>query len=133
MGRETTKIKDMLKDNKNKIYPFVIWYVDSDRSKESFNKEVKPVACVEYEYAMKDWILKEDVQEAVKGYLKQKRTLKMMEIYDKMFKKASEDGDVNAAKWVESFFRSDFFNNGEDEIEDFLSGVNIPALKGGGD
>ena len=38
-------------------------------------------------------------------------------------------GDVNAARWVESFAKSDYFKESEDEIDAFLSGVSIPGLE----
>ena len=38
-------------------------------------------------------------------------------------------GDVNAAKWVEQFHESDFFDESTDEIDEFLNKVNIPKLK----
>ncbi len=31
---------------------------------------------------------------------------------------------------VEKFFGSDFFNDSADEIDDYLEGINIPALSG---
>ena len=38
-------------------------------------------------------------------------------------------GDVNAAKYIEGFHNSDFFDEGEDELNDFLNTINIPKLK----
>ena len=49
-------------------------------------------------------------------------------LYDSMLEKAL-DGDINAAKWVENFMKSDFFDDSVDEIDEFLSGINIPGLK----
>ncbi|NME94601.1 hypothetical protein HF847_01075 [Clostridium cochlearium] len=124
------EIKKYLKNNKEKKVYFIKWYIDSDdKTKESYEKECKPNSIVEYESAMK-WLLEEDVQEAVKAYLKNQRTFKMLEIYDSMLKKAI-NGDVKSAEWVEKFFKSDFFAGDEvDEIDEYLSGIDIPALKG---
>jgi hypothetical protein len=125
-----TKIKKILKSNNQKLSYFIKWYVDSDRSKESYNKEIRNNCSVEFETAMTDWLMREDTQEAIKAYLKSSQTLKMLDIYNSMYRKATEKGDVNSAKWCEEFFKSDFFGNNEDEINDYLSGINIPGLKG---
>ena len=45
-----------------------------------------------------------------------------------MYDKALQ-GDVNAAKWVESFAKSDFFDDSTDEIDDFLKDINIHTTK----
>jgi hypothetical protein len=124
------EIKKHLKSNKEKKVYFIKWYIDSeDKTKESYEKECKPNSIVEYESAMR-WLLEEDVQEAVKAYLKNQRVYKMLEIYDSMLKKAI-NGDVKSAEWVEKFFKSDFFKGDEvDEIDEYLSGIDIPALSG---
>ncbi|KRU25146.1 hypothetical protein VT91_24710 [Clostridium sporogenes] len=124
-----TNIKKLIKVNANKKAYFVKWYVDSDKSRESFDKEIKKLCNCEHEYAMSEWLLDEDVQNAIKEYLKQQRQIKMMEMYDAMYQKA-KNGDVKSAEWVEKFFKSDFFNDSADEIDDYLEGINIPALKG---
>ncbi|EJO5346487.1 hypothetical protein NRP93_000537 [Clostridium botulinum] len=124
-----TSIKKLIKTNANKKAYFVKWYVDSNKSKESFNKEIKKLCNCEWEYAMSEWLLDEDVQNAIKEYLKQQRQIKMLEMYDAMYQKA-KNGDVKSAEWVEKFFKSDFFEDGADEIDDYLEGINIPALKG---
>lgn len=123
-------IKNMLHGNNQKISYFIKWYVDSDRTKENYDKEIKNCTAVEYETAMSDWIMREDVQEAIKAYLKQVQNLKMLDIYNSMYNKAIKKGDVNSAKWCEDFFKSDFFKNGEDEVNEYLDGINIPGLQG---
>lgn len=124
-----TNIKKMIKVNANKKAYFVKWYVDSNKSKESFDKEIKKLCNCEWEYAMSEWLLDEDVQGAIKEYLKQQRQIKMLEIYNSMLEKALT-GDVKASEWVEKFFKSDFFQDSSDEIDDYLEGINIPALSG---
>lgn len=124
-----TNIKKMISVNANKKAYFVKWYVDSNKSKESFDAEIKKLCNCEWEYAMSEWLLDEDVQNAIKEYLKQQRQIKMMEMYDAMYQKA-KNGDVKSAEWVEKFFKSDFFEDSADEIDDYLEGINIPALKG---
>lgn len=125
-----TSIKKLIKVNANKKAYFVKWYVDSDKSKESFDKEIKKLCNCEYEYAMSEWLLDEDVQNAIKEYLKQQRQIKMLNLYDAMYEKALEKGDKNCADWCINFFKSDFFEDSSDEIDDYLGGINIPALSG---
>ncbi|OOO67081.1 hypothetical protein BS638_05995 [Clostridium tepidum] len=124
-----TNIKKLIKVNANKKAYFVKWYVDSDKSKESFDKEVRKSCNCEYEYAMSEWLIEEEIQNAIKEYLKQQRSIKMLEIYDSMLEKALK-GDVKSAEWCEKFFKSDFFEDSSDEIDDYLTDINIPALSG---
>ncbi|NFG97874.1 hypothetical protein FC824_15365 [Clostridium sporogenes] len=124
-----TDIKKMISVNAIKKSFFVKWYVDSkDKSKESFDKEVRKSCNCEYEYAMNNWLIEEEIQNAIKEYLKQQRSIKMLEIYDSMLEKALK-GDVKASEWVEKFFKSDFFESEEDEANTLLEGIDIPALK----
>lgn len=82
------------------------------------------------EFCENNWLIRDDAQKAIKIYMKNMRTLNTMQIYQKMMAKAL-NGDVNAAKYVENFHNSDFFEDSEDELDVLLSGINIPALKGG--
>ena len=82
------------------------------------------------EFCENNWLIRDDAQKAIKIYMKNMRTLNTMQIYQKMMNKAL-NGDVNAAKYVENFHNSDFFEDSEDELDVLLSGINIPALKGG--
>jgi hypothetical protein len=52
----------------------------------------------------------------------------MTKLYESMLAKAM-DGDTRAAAWVQSFLESDYFNDADDEINDFLNGINIKGLK----
>lgn len=131
MASITTEIKNCLKTNKEKKYYFVKWYCETkEKTKENYDKNCKNNSIVEFECVMNTWLLEEEVQEAIKIYMKKQRSIKMLEIYDSMYNKALS-GDVKSAEWVEKFYKSDFFENEEDEIDDFLSGINIPALKSG--
>ena len=93
------------------------------KSKSGVNKTEK--------FARENWLTREDTQKAIQIYMKHMKTINTMQIYQKMLTKAL-DGDVNAAKYVESFHNSDFFDESEDELNDFLDNINIPALKRGG-
>lgn len=132
MARNLREIKEHIKANANKKSYFVKWYVNSkDKSKEDYDNNCRHNSLVEYDHAMGEWLLEEDVQEAIKSYLKAQRAVKMLEIYNSMYQKAIEKGDVNSAKWCEQFFKSDFFESGQDEINNYLEGIDIPALGGG--
>ena len=60
--------------------------------------------------------------------MKHMQTVNTMKIYQKMLDKALS-GDVQAAKYIQDFHASKFFEDEQDEINDFLSTVNIPKLK----
>ncbi|GLC78318.1 hypothetical protein [Lacrimispora brassicae] len=80
------------------------------------------------QFAKDNWLTREDTQRCIQIYMKHMKTINTMKIYEKMLDKALQ-GDVNAAKYIEGFHNSDFFNEDEDEINDFLNTVNIPKLK----
>lgn len=83
------------------------------------------------EFAEENWLTREDTQKAIQIYMKHLKTYNTMKIYQTMLQQALK-GDVNAAKYIESFHNSDFFDESEDELNSFLNGIHIPALKGGG-
>ena len=111
------------------IAAFIIWY-STDESKrqpfDEFKKRWQPNMKT-YDQCL-EWLTRDDAQEAMVKYKKEMHRLKMMEIYDTMVNKALE-GDVNAAKWVENFTNSDFFDESTDEINDFLNEVKLPKKK----
>ena len=120
------------------IAKYVEWYL-SDKSERcaweelckcDLNFKAKAGGYKTEQFAKENWLTREDTQKAIQIYLKHMKTFNTMQIYQKMFQKAL-DGDVNAAKYVESFHNSDFFDEKDDELNDFLSGINIPALKKG--
>lgn len=126
-------IKGLISTNSIKKSYFAKWYVDSkDKSEEDFNNKCKSLSNVTYQTAMTNWLIDEEVQEAIKAYIKQQRNIKILEIYYSMYDKAVNKADVNCAKWVEEFFKSDFFEDSVDEVDDYLSNINIPGLKSGG-
>lgn len=125
-------MKKMIKNNGDKKAYFVKWYVDSDKSEEDYNKTCKNITGVSWNHAMQEWLIEKEVQATVKYYLGLQRNVKLLEIFDSMYDKALTKGDVNSAKWVTEFFQSNFFEDSTNEIEDYLSGIDIPALKSGG-
>lgn len=76
-----------------------------------------------------DWLTREDAQKGLQVYQKHMKLFNMTKLYDSMLEKALA-GDTRAASWVESFTKSDYFDESQDEIDSFLSGINIPGLKG---
>lgn len=79
-------------------------------------------------FAKDNWLTREDTQRAIQIYMKHMKTYNTMRIYEKMLEKSLE-GDVNAARWIEQFHDSDFFDESTDEIDEFLNKVNLPKLK----
>ena len=75
------------------------------------------------------WLEREDVQKAMLAYRKATKLRDLSNLYDRMMQKAME-GDTKAADWIVKFTESQYFDESTDEIDDFLSGVNIPGLKG---
>ena len=59
---------------------------------------------------------------------KEMKLFEQTQLYDAMRQKAME-GDIRAADWIMKFYDSDYFDEKNDEIDDFLNGVNIDALK----
>lgn len=77
-----------------------------------------------------DWLTREDVQRAMQVYRKHNRIGDLTKLYETMYSKAL-GGDVRAADWIVKFQESDYFDESTDEIDDFLSSIDIPGLKGG--
>jgi hypothetical protein len=80
------------------------------------------------EFCRTNWLTRPDTQKAIQIYLRGMKNYNIMLIHNKMMEKALA-GDVNAAKYIDQFYNSAFFDDKDDEIDDFLSSVNIPALK----
>jgi hypothetical protein len=114
------------------VAKFILWYNTPEDKRCDF-KDLMP-----YEPSIKnktlddamEWLSREDAQEAQKEYVKHMRTKNMLNVYNAMYEKALQ-GDVNAAKWLETFSNSNFFEDAQNDIDDFMNEVNIPALKGG--
>lgn len=113
------------------IARFIIWF-NTDAEKRCPFEEL-----MTYEPNMKgksledckEWLTRQDAIEAQKVYHKHMKDYNLMQLYESMFDKALQ-GDVNAAKWVENFSNSSFFEDKADEVENFMKNVNIPSLKG---
>ena len=117
--------EEYLTKNAVKKKPFVKWYVDSNKTKESYNKEIKNLTQVEYETAINTWLLEDEVQESIKAYLQKRKTIDIINIYNAMREKAL-DGDVASAKWVIDFEKTGFFGGEEvSEIEKIVKNLNV--------
>lgn len=102
---------------------FLIWY--NENSDEDKWKELKlPLSRDVY----KAWLTSSEGIDAQRVYDKHMKNYKLSLLYNNMMDKAI-NGDTNAAKWVESFVKSDYFKDSSDEIDDFLSNVNIAGLE----
>lgn len=115
------------------ISRFILWYYTPEDKRcpfEEFMPYEPNVQNKTLDECMQ-WLTREDSQEAMQVYHKHMKKFNLMKLYDAMFDKALT-GDVNAAKWIESFSNSSFFDESTDEIDGFLSEVNIPALKSKG-
>lgn len=124
--------KDKIESNASKIAYFVQWYVDTntkDRTIEDYDTKVKGNTAVTFDYAMSEWLIRPDVQDAIREYMKQKKFIKIVNIYDSMYEKALT-GDVQASKFVIDFSQSEFFQDAESEVNEYLDGINIPGLNG---
>jgi hypothetical protein len=114
------------------IARFIVWYYTPEDKRCDFDDFMPYEPCVKNKTLDEcmEWFTREDCQEAILEYHKHMKKLNLIRLYEAMYDKALQ-GDVNAAKWVESFSKSDFFDETTDEVEDFLKDVNIPALKKG--
>lgn len=123
-----SKMKKIVPDY---IAIFIEWYCQPKETRISFEELQKKDTHIKSIEICMDWLKREDAQNSMQLYYKHMMKYNLMKLYEAMFEKALQ-GDVNAAKWIESFSHSDFFDDSTDEIDNFMNDVNIPALKGGG-
>ena len=115
---------------------YVEWYMTpvekrcpwEDLAKCDMNFKTKDGTIKTPEFAEENWLPRQDVQEAMQAYLKYFKKQNLTMLYQNMLKKAMQ-GDVKAADWIVKFSESEFFDDGHDEVNDFLSGINIPGLE----
>lgn len=115
----------------DRIKRFIKWYFNSDRTEKSYKEnnlenycQCSLNACLDNLKVDLDWI------KAAKDYLNKTKESKMLDIYFEMEKKAL-NGDIKSAEWCQKFFKSDFLIDKTDELDDYLSNIDIPALNGG--
>ena len=120
------------------IVRYLCWYFSDKETRKSWNElctcdpnfKTAEGKNKSERFAEENWLTREDSQKAIKIYMAHMKTYNLSRIYFRMLDKAMA-GDVNAAKWVQAFSDSSFFDDSEDEINSFLSDINIPSLKGG--
>lgn len=120
---------------------FVEWYMTPEDKREPWEnlatynvnfKHKNTGKMKSIQFAEENWLPRADVQKAMQAYLKFFKTQNMTMLYKTMLDKAM-NGDIKAADWVVKFSESSFFDDSDDEIDMFLSDINIPALKGKGE
>lgn len=99
------------------------WWLSSDKTKESYEAEYQKTIGVQYETVL-TYLDDKDVQEILKANYKKKSTVRMLEIYDNMLRKAL-DGDVKSAEWIEKFNNSNFFKGDKTEIDKIIEGLQV--------
>lgn len=115
---------------------FVDWYLTDEEHRQKWedlcncdiNYKTKQGENKTPEFCKENWLTRADVQEGIKVWLGHMKTLNTLKIYNTMMDKATK-GDVQAAKWVQEFHESKFFDGENDEINDFLNQVNIKKPK----
>jgi hypothetical protein len=108
---------------KKKAY-FVKWYCIDEEKREKFEEySRKNMSGVTLETAM-DYLYEEDVQKAIKFWMGLNHIQNMINIYNSMYKKALS-GDVQSARFIMEFGKSDFFQNKVDELAKLLEGVDL--------
>ena len=118
---------------------YIVWYFSDKETRKSWdelctcdpNFKTAEGKNKSEKFARENWLVREDVQKGIQIYIKHMRIYNLSQVYFKMLDKALS-GDTNAAKWVENFSNSSFFDESEDEINAFLNDINIPSLKKGG-
>lgn len=131
MAKIETLIQKLEKVTNGAIARFIIYYYTPEERRkpwDEFKKCDTQLSKRTYEEC-EEWLTREDAQLALQVYHKSMKLYNMTKLYDSMLQKAMA-GDVRAASWCEDFTHSEYFDESQDEIDDFLSGVNIPALKG---
>ena len=111
---------------------YVEWYMSPEDKRESWDSlctcHKQMYEGKTPEWAEKNWLIRSDVQDAMQAYCKYFKKSKLTKLYQSMYEKAME-GDVRAADWVVKFSESAFFDESSDEVNDFLSGINIKGME----
>lgn len=98
------------------------WWLEGDRSKTGYDKsQYKTKIKLDYDTVLK-YLEQDDVQSIIKQDYKSKSIIRMFEIYDSHVEKA-KNGDVNSAKFVMDFFKSDMFADTKSEVDKILESL----------
>lgn len=112
------------------IARFIGWWNTPEDERKPFDEWKTCCQEIKNLEICKSWLLREDGIKAQQVYNKHMKDYNLSELYKKMLDKAMS-GDVQASRWIVDFSNSGYFDESEDEIDSFLSGINIPGLKGG--
>lgn len=96
------------------------------KSWEDLKRAYKCYEKFQSEEACRNYMYEENVQKAVKWLLGRKRTIEMIELYQRYINLA-KDGNVQAFKAVLEFSNGFFEDNGQSELMKILSGVNLDS------
>lgn len=110
----------MIREEKLKI--FAKWFIKYPHTEESYKENIDTrMKDIKFETAM-NWRYEPEVQEYIKDNLKNNYLYDMVEIYASMKEKALS-GDVQSAKFIMDFAKSDLFKENESEISKILANL----------
>ena len=101
---------------------FVDFYTTTNRSEKEFDEKYKKKVGISYDTFM-NYSKDNDVQSLLKNRYKENSIIEMLEVYESHLEKAKK-GDVNSAKFVMDFFKSDIFADTKSEIDKILESLN---------
>ena len=113
-GLDTSLLENMY------LKHFVSWYIKGADPK-TFKKW--GTLTDDMNKALDTYLYRPDVQKWIIEYTKRQRELNLIKVYNVMLKNALE-GDVQSANWLITFSKSDFFENKENELEEFVKGLS---------
>lgn len=115
------KIEDTLENKK--LRHFVRWYCDGADPRKYKNIS-SYCNDVDMEFALKNYLEREDVKNAISITVKDQAELNLIKVYNAMLKKAL-DGDVNSANWLVKFSDSKFFKDKKSIIDELVGGFDM--------
>lgn len=113
--------KKMTKQEKLKL--FTKWYLKFPHTEESYKKNISDKRMLDFAFDdVMSLRYEVEVVESVKNNLKANNLYDLVEIYSAMKQKAL-DGDVQSAKFIMDFTKSDLFKDNESEISKILANL----------
>lgn len=102
---------------------FVIWYCTPQDKRDDFKTFSQKHLQGESWEVVESWLLEPEISSTIRYYMKLQHTVKLKNIYDKMYEQALA-GDVQSAKFLMDFSK-EFFIDDEDELHKLLSGIEV--------
>lgn len=87
---------------------------------EHGNQFTYPLTADELKQMLED----DEVQKLLKQKLASRHTANMIEVYNSMFKSATKESNVSAAKWMVDFDKTRFLDETESEMEKLIKKLN---------